>query len=163
MTTPYQWKDTHIFLGNLKYIKGLFINCIYGMLEEKVQSSHKKADNRDNTWIYHMLWAVKQQHCWWDDSDKKFTCTLITNTSLYTFTQELGLGSISSLYDISIKFFIRDTVWSNTVNMDIQLDTSASEKKYLWRTDWTAVVKVHNGISSKHLTSFIWRALKTKD
>ncbi len=48
------------------------------MLEEKVQSSHKKADNRDNTWIYHMLWAVKQQHCWWDDSDKKFTSAAIS-------------------------------------------------------------------------------------
>ncbi len=49
----------------------------------------------------------------------------------------LGLGGISSLYDIDI-FFIGDTVWSNTFN--IKFDTSASEKN-IYReedTDWTA-------------------------
>ncbi len=57
-------------------------------------------------------------------------------------------------------FFIRDTVWSNTVN--IEFDTSASGKK-IYReedTDFTAAEKVHNTLCSKHMTSFIWRALK---
>ncbi len=61
---------------------------------------------------------------------------------------------ISSLYNISI-YFIGDTVFRNTIN--IEFDTSTS-KKNIYReedTDLTAAEKVHNTLCSKHVTSFI--------
>ncbi len=77
----------------------------------------------------------------------------------------LGLGGISSLYDISIFFFISDTVWSNTVNNDVGYSSliRAHLKKYLGRTQ-TELLRRKCIIQffSKHVTSFIWRALKKK-
>ncbi len=48
-------------------------------------------------------------------------------------------------------FFIGDTVWSNTVN--IEFDTSASKKNIYRDTDWTAAAKVHNTLLN------MWQAL----
>ncbi len=76
-------------------------------------------------------------------------------TILDWFGSVLGLGGISSLYDIFLKAIryeaialISSLIWAH-LNIYREEDT-----------DWTAAEKVQNILRSKHVTSFIRRALK---